>query len=109
MNNTNPLPNELVDDNDTFIVGLGARVRVRPTVYLLVEAAPRVAGFDPGVTPGQLRHREAGRRPRFQINFAQRLRHHVRADRARRQNDDWYLGFNISQEVLLIRFAGPKT
>ena len=40
VNNTNPLPDELVDDNNTFIIGLGARVRVRPTVYLLVEARP---------------------------------------------------------------------
>ena len=38
INNTNALPSELVDDNDTFIVGFGARLRVRPTVYLVVEA-----------------------------------------------------------------------
>ena len=36
---------------DTFFVGLGARVRVRETVSLVVEAAPRLAGYAPGVTP----------------------------------------------------------
>src|SRR5688500_17170705 len=30
INNTNDLPSEIVDDNNTFIVGLGARLRLRP-------------------------------------------------------------------------------
>ena len=50
------------------MIGLGARVRIRPTVYLVLEGAPRT-GYDPG-RPGQLRHREARRRPRFQLNFS---------------------------------------
>ena len=50
MNNSNPQPEELIDDNDTFVIGLGARLRFRPTVYAVVEASPRVSGFDPGVT-----------------------------------------------------------
>src|SRR5215216_5467776 len=32
VNNSNPFPTELVDDNDTFFVGVGARIRIRPTV-----------------------------------------------------------------------------
>ena len=43
INNTTTLPEELVDDNNTFVVGLGARVRIRPTVYLVGEFIPRVA------------------------------------------------------------------
>ena len=35
-----------IDDNNTFMFGLGARIRVRPSVYLLFEAAPRV-GYEP--------------------------------------------------------------
>lgn len=34
--------------HDTFVVGLGARVRVLPTVYLVGEVAPRLAGFAAG-------------------------------------------------------------
>jgi hypothetical protein len=45
-----------------FIIGLGARVRVRPTVFLLVEAAPRNQRLRPGCDARQLRHREARRR-----------------------------------------------
>ena len=37
VNNSNPLPKEVVDHNDTFMIGVGARVRVRPTVYLVGE------------------------------------------------------------------------
>ena len=37
VNNSNLLPSELVDDNDTFMVGLGARIRIRPTVNLVGE------------------------------------------------------------------------
>ena len=40
VNNSNPFPEELVDDNSTFMIGLGARVRLRPTVYVFVEGAP---------------------------------------------------------------------
>ena len=48
-----PAPPELDDDDDgnedaTFMVGLGARLRVRPTVYLVGEFVPRVGGFDDG-------------------------------------------------------------
>ena len=43
VNNSNPLPCELVDDNDTFMFGLGARIRIRPTVYLVGEFMPRSA------------------------------------------------------------------
>src|SRR5689334_4604882 len=41
VNNTNLLPSELVDHNDTIMVGIGARLRVRPTVYVVGEYIPR--------------------------------------------------------------------
>src|SRR6185369_15175743 len=47
VNNTNPLPSEIVDHNSTFMFGLGGRFRVRRTVYVVVEGAPRLAGYDP--------------------------------------------------------------
>ena len=39
-----------VGEDDTFMIGVGTRIRARPTVYLVGEIIPRVAGFDPGVT-----------------------------------------------------------
>src|SRR5207248_8983048 len=35
-------------DRDTFVVGLGGRVRIMPTTYLAVEVSPRVSGYAPG-------------------------------------------------------------
>jgi hypothetical protein len=35
------------DARDTFFLGLGARVRVRPTAYIVFEASPRLAGYKP--------------------------------------------------------------
>ena len=42
--NTNSQPSDLVDHNNTFMLGLGARVRVMPTTYLVAEVTPRLAG-----------------------------------------------------------------
>ena len=50
MNNSNPFPKEVVDHNDTFMIGLGARIRIRPTVYIVGEFSPRVSGYRPGST-----------------------------------------------------------
>src|SRR5262249_29778610 len=47
INNSNQSPRELVDDNDSIMIGLGARIRIRPTVYLVGEWAPRVSGYEP--------------------------------------------------------------
>ena len=33
---------------DTFYVGLGTRIRIVPSVFVVVEASPRVSGFAPG-------------------------------------------------------------
>ena len=34
-------------DRDTVYVGLGARLRIRPFVYLVGEVSPRLAGYAP--------------------------------------------------------------
>ena len=70
MNNTNPEPKELVDDNDTVIIGLGTRVRIRPTVYLVLEGAPRVTGYDPGVTHVSFGIEKRAGGHNFQLNFS---------------------------------------
>lgn len=99
VNNTNRLPAEVVDDNDTVIIGLGARVRIRPTVYLAGEFAPRVAGYDPGTHHGSFAIEKRVGGHLFQLNFsnsfATTMGHIARGGFA---SDDWYLGFNISRK-----------
>jgi len=98
VNNSNPLPGQVVDDNDTFIIGIGGRVRIRPTVYLVGELAPRT-GFQPGVNHGSFGIEKRAGGHTFQLNFSNSFA------TTRRQlaggglsNEDWYLGFNISRK-----------
>ena len=99
VNNTNPLPAEVVDDNDTFMVGLGARVRIRPTVYVVGEFAPRVSGYDPGVHHGSFAIEKRAGGHVFQLNFSNSFGTTM-ANIARGgfRSEDWYMGFNISRK-----------
>jgi hypothetical protein len=56
-------------ERDTVFVGLGARARLRRTVYLVMEIAPRVRGYRPGshVFGVALERRVGGHV--FQLNF----------------------------------------
>ena len=98
VNNTNPLPTQLVNNNNTFIVGLGARVRVRPTVYISGEVAPRT-GFKPGVTHGSVAIEKRAGGHLFQLNFSNAFGTTMaQIARGGPVENDWYLGFNISRK-----------
>lgn len=99
VNNSNPSPKELVDDNDTFVLGLGARVRIRPTVYLVGEWAPRVAGFDPGAHHGSFAIEKRAGGHLFQLNFSNSFATTMgQIARGGFTSTDWYMGFNISRK-----------
>jgi uncharacterized beta barrel domain-containing protein DUF5777 len=99
VNNTNPLPSELTDDNNTFMVGLGARFRIRPSVYLVGEFIPRVTGFEPGVNQGSFGIEKLLGGHVFQLNFSNGLGTLTsQLARGGSRNDDWFLGFNISRK-----------
>ena len=98
VNNSNPLPSEIVDDNDTVLLGLGARIRIRPTVYLVGEFIPRV-GYKPGVNHGSFGIEKRAGGHVFQLNFSNGFGT-TRGQLARggTDSDEWYLGFNISRK-----------
>jgi len=106
VNNTNALPRELVDHNDTFMIGVGARIRVRPTVYVVGEITPRAAGNRPGVNQGGFALEKRAGGHTFQVNFsnafgttmAQIARGGPRRLEGGDIKRDWYLGFNISRK-----------
>jgi len=99
VNNTNPLPSELTDSNDTFMVGLGARVRIRPTVYLVGEMAPRASGYKPGTTHGSFAIEKRAGGHLFQLNFSNSWSTTMgQLARGGFNNSDWFLGFNISRK-----------
>ena len=98
VNNSNQLPSELTDDNDTFLFGIGGRLRVRPTVYVVGEYIPRI-GYTPGVD-----HLTFGVEKRagghvFQINFSNNIgTTPAQIARGGFDNEDWYIGFSISRK-----------
>jgi hypothetical protein len=85
-------------DRDTFFVGIGGRVRVSSTVYLVGEVAPRAAGYRPGKAAyGFAMEKRAGGHV-FQLNvnngqgttFGQLARGGY--------SDSLYLGFNLARK-----------
>jgi Membrane bound beta barrel domain (DUF5777) len=98
VNNSNPLPSELADDNDTFVLGLAARIRIRPTVYLVGEFIPRL-GFEPGVNYGTFGIEKRAGGHVFQLNFSNGFGTTMgQLARGGTGSEDWYMGFNISRK-----------
>jgi hypothetical protein len=92
------VPSELAEDNDTFLLGLGTRVRIRPTVYFVAEVTPR-AGFAPGATLGSFGFEKRWGGHIFQVNFSNGFGTlPSQIARGGTASDDWYIGFNISRK-----------
>ena len=99
VNNSNPLPSEFADNNDSFLLGVGTRLRLRPTVYLVAEIIPRVAGYDPGVHQAAFGLEKRAGGHSFQIDFSNGFGTTMgQIARGGTGNDDWYLGFHISRK-----------
>ena len=85
--------------SDTFMVGLGGRLRVRPTVSVAAEFSPRASGYRPGVNHGSVAIEKRAGGHVFQLNvsdsFATTMGQIARGGPA---SKDWFLGFNISRK-----------
>ena len=81
-------------------------MRVRDTVYLVGEFAPRVSGYSPGVSHGSFAIEKRAGGHVFQVNFSdsfgstlgQIARGGTQTVLANGTRTDWYLGFNISRK-----------
>ena len=86
------------DDDETFMVGLGARFRMRPTVYLVGEFVPRVSGFDSGSNHLSFAIEKVAGGHTFQVNVSNSLGttplHHAQGA----SDGDWFIGFNIGRK-----------
>ncbi len=98
IGNTNSFDLVAGESNDTFIVGLGGRIRIRPRLYFVAEAAPRF-GYDPGIAYASFAVEMRAGGHSFQINFSDGFGTTM-AQMARGgfDSEDWYLGFNISRK-----------
>ena len=94
--NSNPFD---TGSNNTFMVGFGGRLRVRPATYLVGEITPRVGGYDPGVSQVSfgLEGRAGGHL--FQLNFSNGFGTTLgQIARGGISNNNWYIGFNIARK-----------
>jgi len=87
------------EQGDTFMIGVGGRVRVRPTVSIVAEMSPRTSGTRAGVNHvGVAVEKHVGGHV-FQLNVsdsaATTLGQIARGGPAGRK---WFLGFNISRK-----------
>jgi hypothetical protein len=86
-------------DNDTLLLGLGARLRVRPSLYLVGEITPRIAGYDPGESQVSfgIEGRTGGHL--FQLNFSNGNGTTLNQLASGGLGDEnWFIGFNIARK-----------
>lgn len=99
VNNSNLLPSELADHNSTFMIGVGGRVRVRPTVYVLAEAVPRVSGYKPERTAMSFAVEKRVGGHSFQLNFSNAIGTTMgQIAQGGPESREWFLGFNITRK-----------
>jgi hypothetical protein len=86
-------------DEHTGMIGLGGRIRVRPSMYLMAEYTPRFAGYRPFAD--QISFAVEGRAGGhlFQINVSNGFGTTLgQLARGGVDYDQWYLGFNLSRK-----------
>jgi hypothetical protein len=99
VHNSDPLPPVEGDASDTLMVGLGARVRIRPTAYVVAEMTPRAAGFGPDHAHAAFAVEKQVGGHVFQLNVSNGFGTtpgQLALGVPRRA--DWYVGFNISRK-----------
>ena len=86
-------------DNNTLMLGLGGRVRIRPALYLVGEITPRLTGYDPGVNQASVGIEMRSGGHAFQINFSNGVGTTLgQLARGAVNNDSWFIGFNIARK-----------
>ena len=99
VHHTNLFQQATIADNDTFLIGLGVRARIRPTVYLVAEYSPRVSGYKPGDNQGSFGIEKRAGGHMFQLNFSNAFGTQLgQLAQGATSNKDWYMGFNLTRK-----------
>ena len=99
VHHSNVFQQALTSDDNTFMIGLGARVRIRPTVYVVGEVTPRLSGYRPGNHQGSFGIEKRAGGHVFQLNFSNGFGTTMgQIARGGSTANDWYLGFNITRK-----------
>ena len=91
---------EHANHDDTFFMGLGGRVRVRPSVFIAGEYTPRLSGYDPGrgLWGVAIEKRTKGGGHTLQLNFTNSFGTTFGQIARGGSEHDVYLGFNITRK-----------
>jgi hypothetical protein len=93
-------------DDNTLMVGVGARVHVMSSVYLTGEVTPRLSGFKPGKTIMAVAIEKRMGGHMFQLNFSNTDLATTMAELAQGNSgaqkadgsSQWYMGFNVTRK-----------
>lgn len=104
VTNTPRIANDLSSDDHTLLLGIGTRLRVRPTVAVVGEVIPRVAGYSPRDHQWAIGIEKRVGGHSFQVNvgnsfwttFGQIASGGITKNRE--TGDNWLIGFNISRK-----------
>ena len=87
------------DSDNAFFVGFGARVRVGQTLYLVVEAAPRVSGFKANTNHAAFAIEKRVGGHVFQLNASNSFGTTLsQLAMGGGPANNWHLGFNLSRK-----------
>jgi hypothetical protein len=92
-----PAVDEHAGHEDTFMLGLGGRLRLRPTVYVSAEVSPRLAGHDPLRATWGFALEKKTEGHTMQINFTNSWGTTFGQLARVGSEHDIYLGFNITR------------
>jgi hypothetical protein len=100
VGNTNLIEADPEDDDSSFVLGMGARLRIAKSTSLLAEVHPRVAGFDndrDSLVAFGIEHTIGGHA--FQLNFQNDLgTTPAQIARGQAGKEDWFIGFNLARK-----------
>ncbi len=85
-------------DDDTAFVGIGARLRISDTVYLVAEGSPRVSGYAPGKAQYGFAIEKRSGGHMFQLNFTNGSGTTLAQIARGGQPESLAMGFNLSRK-----------
>ena len=97
VHHSNVFQQSLSPDDNTFMIGLGTRLRILQTVYVVGEFTPRVSGYKPGDNQASFAIEKRAGGHMFQLNFSNSFGTTM-GQIARAGANDWYLGFNLTRK-----------
>ncbi len=87
------------DHGDSVVLGLGGRLRVRPTVYVVGEVTPRLSPDSPGAALASFGVEKRVGGHAFQVNVSNGVGSTLaQVARGAASADRWYIGFNINRK-----------